>query len=82
MKLRIKSVIEKAFGFSSREYSDVTKLRGITAAQIPLSEPSEIEIQDVRRGIQTISWRASYRGKNYSGHADGLFLQVTFTRIG
>lgn len=82
MKERMKSLFANVLGFPRREDTDIAKLRGLTAAQIPMAEPTEVEISDVRRGNETVFWRARYRARIYNCHADGLFLDVTVTRVG
>jgi hypothetical protein len=82
MKERMKSLFANVLGFPRKEDTDIGKLRALTAAQIPMAEPTEVEISDVRRGNETVFWRAKYRARNYNCHADGLFLDVTVTRVG
>lgn len=82
MKERMKSLFANILSFPRREAPDVARLREITAAQIPMAEAAEVEISDVRRGNETLFWRATYRARSYHCHADGLFLRVTVTRAG
>lgn len=78
----MKSLFANVLGFPRRDKADIAKLRALTAAQIPMAEPTEVEISDVRRGNETVFWRAKHRTRSYNCHADGLFLDVTVIRVG
>lgn len=82
MKECMKSLFANILSFPRREEPDVVRLREITAAQIPMADPAEVEISDVRRGNETLFWKAGYRTRSYRCHADGSFLRVTVTRAG
>ena len=78
----MKSLFANVLGFSRKGEPDVARLRVVTAAQIPMAEPAEVEVSEVRRGNETVFWRARCRGRCYHCHSDGSFLDVTVTRVG
>ncbi len=82
MRERIKTVLANVLGFSRRNEPDVARLRAVTAAQIPLAAPGEVEISEVRCGNETVFWRARCRGRCYHCHSGGSFCDVTVTRVG
>lgn len=82
MRDGIKSLLANVLGFSRKDEPDVARLRAVTAAQIPLATPAEVEISEVRRGNETIFWRALCRGRCYHCHSGGSFCDVTVTRVG
>jgi len=82
MKDRMKDLVANVLGFHRKEQPDLSRLRAITAAQIPMSQLSEVEICDVRQGNETVFWRANYRARSYNCHSDALFQYVTVTRVG